>query len=165
LCLLPIAGLAQAADLSGNDVADIILSAPQTNKQRSSTTRVGPPAEPAWSFAAYRAGRAPLSVPRRVSVDQVEVPAGHDKHASYLFSLAGKKSGDPLVGLAKVDRVDIVQFGNAIQYDYRAEFMVGYKAGSVGSILFGMAMQFERPGETSFRLLDDGWRLKLLKRF
>ncbi len=165
LCLPFFFGLVQAADLSKNQAADIILSALQGNKQLSPMARLNPSTEPAESFAAYKPGSAPLLVPYRISVDPVEARAGQDKCPSYLFSVAGTNSVDPLVGLAKVDRVDIVQFSKVTQNEYRAEFMVGYNMSSVGSILFGRAMQFERPGEARLRLLDEGWRLKLLKRF
>ncbi len=164
LCLPFIVGLVQAADLSENQAADIILSALQGNKQHSRPARLSPLPQPAESFTV-KPGYAPLLVPYRISVDPVEVPAAQDKHASYLFSLTDKSSFDPLVGLAKVDRVDMVQFSRLTPNEYRAEFMVGYNASSLGSLLFGRAMQFDRPGEARLKLSDDGWRLKFLKRF
>lgn len=165
LCLPLIFGPVRAADLSERQAAGIILSALQGDKQPSPIARLNPSTGPNGAFAAVSPGHVPLFVPYRISVDPVEVQAGRDKPPSYLFSLTDRNSADPLVGLARVDRVDIVELRKVTQNEYRAEIMVGYNMSSVGSILFGRAMQVERPGEARLRLLDDGWRLKLLKRF
>ena len=88
-----------------------------------------------------------------------------DRSASYLFSFDKIAQENPYVGLARFDRFDVGQTGRLSFDEYRAEFMIGYNLASVGSILFGKGMQVERPGDTSLKLLDDGWRFKFIKKF
>ncbi len=169
LSLPLIIGPVRAADLSEHQAADIILSALQGDKQRPSVSHfsfeTALPASPAAYKHPAGSSATPVLVPYRITVDPVEVRGLQDKPPSYLFSLSDKNSVDPIVGLAKVDRVDVMQLSKLTQNEYRAEFMIGYSVSSLGSILFGRAMQLERPADATLKLQDDGWRLKLLKRF
>ncbi len=70
----------------------------------------------------------------------------------------------PYVGLAWIDRSDPNQTNRMYTDDYKAELMIGYSVPGV-SILFGKGMQLERPGDTSLKLQDDGWRLKFITKF
>jgi hypothetical protein len=87
-----------------------------------------------------------------------------DRSRSYLLTVENSGRDNPYVGLARIDRGDASQTNRMRFDDYRAELMVGYSLVG-GSILFGKGMQMERPGDSSFRLLDDGWRLKFIKKF
>jgi hypothetical protein len=49
--------------------------------------------------------------------------------------------------------------------EYGAEFMLGYKVTTLGSIFFGKGLQLESPGDTSVRFQDDGWRFKFVEKF
>ena len=88
-----------------------------------------------------------------------------DKEKSYLFSFEKGEYESPYVGLARIDRLDIMDPSRMSLGEYGAEFMIGYKVTSLGSLLFGKGMQVERPGETSVRLQDDGWRFKFVTKF
>jgi len=88
-----------------------------------------------------------------------------DKEKSYLFSFEKGEHESPYVGLARIDRLDIMDPSRMSLGEYGAEFMIGYKVTSLGSLLFGKGMQVERPGETSVRLQDDGWRFKFVTKF
>ena len=87
-----------------------------------------------------------------------------DKSKSYLFSLENVKQDNPYVGLARIDRSDSSQASRMCFEDYKAELMIGYNVPG-GSFLFGKSMQLERPGDSSVKVLDDGWRFKFIKKF
>ncbi|OPY70896.1 MAG: hypothetical protein A4E57_00211 [Syntrophorhabdaceae bacterium PtaU1.Bin034] len=111
--------------------------------------------------------RSATSLPygKTIAVDPVEGRSFYDKSKSYLFAFENGTGNDPMVGLAKIQRVETSQSGRLAPGEYRAEFMIGYNVASLGSILFGRGMQLERPGDTTLKLQDDGWRFRLIKRF
>jgi hypothetical protein len=88
-----------------------------------------------------------------------------DKSESYLFSFENVKQDNRYVGFAWLDRFDTGQTGKMFPDEYQAELMIGYSVMSFGSILFGKGMQVERPGDTSLRLQDDGWRFRFITKF
>lgn len=88
-----------------------------------------------------------------------------DNSKSYLFSFENLNQDNRYLGLARIDRFDTGQTGRIPLDQYRGELMIGYSVTSSGSILFGKGMQMESPGNTSFKLMDDGWRFKFIKTF
>jgi hypothetical protein len=87
------------------------------------------------------------------------------KPTSYLFSLENLRQGTtPYVGLAMIDHSDTGQKGRTFYDQYNTELMVGCNVPG-GSVLFGKGMQVQRPGDTSFKLNDDGWRLRFITKF
>ncbi len=88
-----------------------------------------------------------------------------DKRRSYLFSFDNGGNENPYIGLARIDRLDLMQINRTSPNEYGAEFMIGYKVTSLASILFGKGLQLESPGDTSIRFQDDGWRFKFVKKF
>jgi hypothetical protein len=87
------------------------------------------------------------------------------KSKSYLFSLENGRQDNRYVGFAWLDRVDTGEANRMYANDLRAELMVGYSLTGLSSILFGRGMQLERPGLSTIRLQDDGWRFKFIKKF
>jgi hypothetical protein len=88
-----------------------------------------------------------------------------DKPKSYLFSFDNGGNENRYIGLARIDRLDLMQVNRTSPNEYGAEFMIGYKVTSLGSIFFGKGLQLESPGDTSVRFQDDGWRFKFVKKF
>ncbi len=88
-----------------------------------------------------------------------------DKRKSYLFSFDNGGNENRYIGLARIDRLDLMQPSRTSPHEYGAEFMIGYKVTSLGSIFFGKGLQLESPGVTSVRFQDDGWRFKFVKEF
>ena len=113
-------------------------------------------------------GRSAVSDPSTycaAGTDALDHGSFPDKSTSYLFSLENAGQDNRYVGLAWLDRFDATQTSRISSDEYRAELMIGYRVTSLGSILFGKGMEVERPGDTSLKLLDDGWRLKFVKKF
>ncbi len=113
-------------------------------------------------------GRGPVSNPSQHYAAGMDMP-GHgsfpDNSKSYLFSFENLNQDNRYLGLARIDRFDTGQTGRIPLDQYRGELMIGYSVTSSGSILFGKGMQMESPGNTSFKLMDDGWRFKFIKTF
>ena len=86
------------------------------------------------------------------------------KPNSYLFSFENPGQDNPVVGLAKIDHSDTGQKGRIFYDQYNTELMVGCNIPG-GSVLFGKGLQVQRPGDTTFKLSDDGWRLKFIRKF
>lgn len=87
------------------------------------------------------------------------------KSTSYLFSTENAHPDNRYVGFAWLDRFDLGQASRMYANELRAELMVGYSLTGLSSILFGMGMQLERPGVSTIRFQDDGWRFKFIKKF
>jgi hypothetical protein len=88
-----------------------------------------------------------------------------NRSRSYLFSLENYHQDNRYVGFAWLDRFDSGQTSKMYANELRAELMVGYSLTTLSSVLFGMGMQFERPGASAIKLQDDGWRFKFIKKF
>lgn len=88
-----------------------------------------------------------------------------DMPKSYLFSLDNGGNDNRFIGLARIDRLGLMESNKTSPNEYGAELMIGYKVTSLWSVLFGKGMQLESPGDTSIRYQDDGWRFKFVKKF
>ena len=88
-----------------------------------------------------------------------------DKPKSYLFSFDNGGNDSRYIGLARIDRLGVMESNKTLSSEYGAELMIGYKVTSLWSVLFGKGMQLESPGDTSVRFQDDGWRFKFVKKF
>ena len=113
-------------------------------------------------------GRGAVSDPSpyyAAGMDLTDHDSFPDKSRSYLFSFENGDRGNRYVGLARLDRFDAGQTGRMPLDEYRAELMIGYSVPRSGSILFGKGVQMESPGNTSLKVLDDGWRFKFIKTF
>ena len=88
-----------------------------------------------------------------------------DKPKSYLFSFDNGGNDSRYIGLARIDRLGVMESNKTLSNEYGAELMIGYKVTSLWSVLFGKGMQLESPGDTSVRFQDDGWRFKFVKKF
>jgi len=85
--------------------------------------------------------------------------------ASYFFPLSTREDADRYVGLASIEQEGKMELKRAYEKDYNAEILLGYSWGNFGSILFGRALQYERPQDSLGRLSDRGWRIKFVKIF
>ena len=88
-----------------------------------------------------------------------------DKPKSYLFSFDNGGNDSRYIGLARIDRLGVMESNKSLSNEYGAELMIGYKVTSLWSVLFGKGMQLESPGDTSVHFQDDGWRFKFVKKF
>jgi hypothetical protein len=107
-------------------------------------------------------GRVTRSVPSGAKDDFGFFP---NRSRSYLFSLENYHQDNRYVGFAWLDRFDSGQTSKMYANELRAELMIGYSLTTFSSVLFGMGMQFERPGVSAIRFQDDGWRFKFIKKF
>lgn len=103
--------------------------------------------------------------PSLVGKDKPDGGSFPDKSKSYLFSFENTGQDNHYVGFAWFDRQDIGQTSKMYADEYKAELMVGYSVTNLCSVLFGKGMQLDRPGDTSLKVQDDGWRLKFIKKF
>ncbi len=102
---------------------------------------------------------------RGSAIDPIDSGSLPNGHKSYLFSFENGEHDSPYIGLARIDRLDVMQCNRTSPNEYGAEFMVGFKVTSLASLLFGKGMQMQSPGDTSVKLQDDGWRFKFVKKF
>jgi len=86
---------------------------------------------------------------------------------SFLFAVPDRSKENAFLGLANVgsDGEQKMLLQNVQQRDLSTELLVGYQWGSLGSILFGRAVQYERFGDDMGRVNDMGWRIKFMKTF
>ena len=105
----------------------------------------------------------------KITVDPLDNRAIFDKQrdrpASYFLSFKNGQNSEPVVGLARINKINIMELKKISQNEYRLELHVGYDVTSLGTILFGRSMQLEREEDALLKLHDDGWRLQFLKRF
>ena len=73
-----------------------------------------------------------------------------DKPKSYLFSFDNGGNENRYIGLARIDRLDLMQVNRTSPNEYGAEFMIGYKVTSLGSIFFGKGLHSRVPGIRPF---------------